>query len=159
MNVDKIILHNTKITHSWINKEKALEKSKSRKRPSGRGIAYPDMQGRILGHSDVVTDLIFVRIQTLSFKQRGVRSLLAMLIQQNPTVNLFVGRKKLLPNGTSQRVNLYCTKITVVIIWCHMIWLHNLACVLLNSYRFSDCLENTFVGFTWIKSQCWRQIW
>jgi hypothetical protein len=47
-----------------------LEKSKSRKRPSGRGIAYPNMQGRILGHSDVVTDLIFVRIQTLSFEQR-----------------------------------------------------------------------------------------
>ncbi len=28
------------------------------------------MQGRILRHSDVVTDLLFVRIQTLSFKQR-----------------------------------------------------------------------------------------
>ena len=36
----------------------------------GRGIAHPDMQGRILGHSDIVTDLLFVRIQTLSFKQR-----------------------------------------------------------------------------------------
>jgi hypothetical protein len=47
-----------------------LEKSKSRKCPSERGIAYPDMQGRILGHSDVVTDLISVRIQTLFFKQR-----------------------------------------------------------------------------------------
>jgi hypothetical protein len=47
-----------------------LEKSKSRKRPSGRGIAHPDMQGRILGHSDIVTDLLFVRIQTLFFEQR-----------------------------------------------------------------------------------------
>ena len=47
-----------------------MEKSKNRKRPSGRGIAYPDMQGRILGHSDVVTDLIFVCVQTLSFEQR-----------------------------------------------------------------------------------------
>jgi hypothetical protein len=28
------------------------------------------MQGRILGHTDVVTDLLFVPIQTLSFKQR-----------------------------------------------------------------------------------------
>ncbi len=28
------------------------------------------MQGRILGHSDVVTDLRFVRVQTLSFEQR-----------------------------------------------------------------------------------------
>ncbi len=28
------------------------------------------MQGRILGHTDVVTDLIFVRIQTLSFEHR-----------------------------------------------------------------------------------------
>jgi len=64
------ILHNTKITRSQINEEKALEKSKSRKRPSGRGIAHPYMLGRILGHSDVVTDLIFVRIQTLPFKQR-----------------------------------------------------------------------------------------
>ncbi len=36
----------------------------------GRGIAYPDMQGQILGYSDVVTDLIFVRVQTLSFEQR-----------------------------------------------------------------------------------------
>jgi hypothetical protein len=47
-----------------------LEKSKSRKHPSGRGIVHPNMQGRILGHSDVVIDLLFVRIQTLSFKQR-----------------------------------------------------------------------------------------
>jgi hypothetical protein len=47
-----------------------LEKSKSRRRPSGRGIAYPKMQGRILGHSDVVTDLIFVCIQMLSFEQK-----------------------------------------------------------------------------------------
>ncbi len=36
----------------------------------GRGIAHPIMQGRILGHSDVVTDLLLVRIQTLSFEQR-----------------------------------------------------------------------------------------
>ncbi len=64
----KKFLHNTKITRSQINKEKALEKSKSRTRPSERGIAHPDMQGRILGHSDIVTDLLFVRIQTLSFK-------------------------------------------------------------------------------------------
>jgi hypothetical protein len=70
MNVDEKFLHNTKITRSQINKEKALEKSKSRKRPSGRGIAHLNMQGRILGHSDVVTDLLFVRIQTLSFEQR-----------------------------------------------------------------------------------------
>jgi hypothetical protein len=28
------------------------------------------MQGRILGHSDIVTDLTFVQIQTISFKQR-----------------------------------------------------------------------------------------
>jgi hypothetical protein len=66
----KKILHNTKITRSRITKENALDKSKSRKRPSGRGIAHPNMQGRILGHSDVVTDLLFVRIQTLSFEQR-----------------------------------------------------------------------------------------
>jgi hypothetical protein len=70
MNVDEKFLHKTKITRSRINKEKALEKSKSRKHPSGRGIAHPDMQGRILGHSDIVTDLLFVRIQTLSFEQR-----------------------------------------------------------------------------------------
>jgi PIF1 helicase. len=70
MNADEKFLHNTKITRSRINEEKALEKSKNRKRPSGRGIAHPDMQGRVLGHSDVVTDLIFVRVQTLSFEQR-----------------------------------------------------------------------------------------
>ncbi len=62
MNNDEKFLHNTKITRSRINEEKALEKSKSRKRPSGWGIAHPNMQGRILGHSDVVTDLLFVRI-------------------------------------------------------------------------------------------------
>jgi hypothetical protein len=70
MNADEKKFHNTKSTRSRINKEKALEKSKNRKRPSGRGIAYPDMQERILGHSDVVTDLRFVCVQTLSFKQR-----------------------------------------------------------------------------------------
>ena len=86
-----------------------MEKSKNRKRPSGRGIAHPNMQGQVLGHSDVVTDLIFVRVQTLSFEQKsrqnfvsmvGGRSLLVMLIQQNPTVHLFVGRKMLPLNGT-----------------------------------------------------------
>jgi hypothetical protein len=65
MNADEKFLHNTKITRSRINKEKALDKSKNRKRQSGRGIAHPDMQERILGHSDVVTDLRFVRVQTL----------------------------------------------------------------------------------------------
>jgi hypothetical protein len=47
MNADEKFLHKTKITRSQINEEKALEKSKNRKRPSGRGIAYPDMQGQI----------------------------------------------------------------------------------------------------------------
>jgi len=129
MNADEKFLHNTKITCSRINEEKALEKSKNRKRPSGRGIAHPDMQGRVLGHSDVVTDFIFVRVQPLNKGSRqnfvsigGGRSLLVMLIQQNPTVHLFIGRKFLPLNGTSQRVNLYCTEITVVILWCHMIW-------------------------------------
>ncbi len=131
MNVDKKILPNTKIIRSRVNKEKALEKSKSMKRLSGRGIAHPNMQGRILGHSDVVTDLLFVCIQRLSFEQRKSTKFRlncggALIISDvNSTESNFESvcrEKNLLPNGISQRVNLYCTKITVVILWCHMIW-------------------------------------
>jgi hypothetical protein len=125
MNADKIFLHNTKITHSRINKEKALEKSKNRKRPSGRGIAYPDMQGQILGHSHVVTDLIFVRVQTLSFEQRKStkfrlnRGGVLIISDINSTESdcASVCREK---NFTPE--HLYCTEIMVVILWCHMIW-------------------------------------
>jgi len=128
MNADETFLHNTKITRSRINEEKALEKSKNRKRPSGRGIAYPDMQGRILGHSDVVTDLIFVRVQTLSFEQRKSTkfrlnrggALVFSNVNSTESECASVRREKILPpNGTSQRVNLYCTQIMVVILRCH----------------------------------------
>jgi hypothetical protein len=97
----------------------------------GRGIAHPNMQGRILGHSDVVTDLLFVRIQTLSFEQRkstkfhlSRRGALIISNVNSTESNCESVRreKKLPPNGISQRVNPYCTEIRVVILWCHMIW-------------------------------------
>jgi hypothetical protein len=97
----------------------------------GRGIAHPDMQGRILGHSDVMTDLLFVRIQTLSFKQRkstkfclncGGVLIISNVNSTESDCESVCREKKLPPNGISQRVNLYCTKIMVVILWCHMIW-------------------------------------
>jgi hypothetical protein len=108
-----------------------LEKSKSRRRPSGRVIAYPKMQGRILGHSDIVTDLIFVCIQTLSFEQRkstkfrlnrGDALTISDVNSTESDCASVCRGENLLPNGTSQRVNHYCTKITVVILRCHMIW-------------------------------------
>ena len=89
-----------------------MEKSKIRKRPSGRGIAYPDMRGRILGHSDVVTDLIFVRIQTLSFEQRkstkfrlnrGGALIISNVNSTESNCASVCREKNLLPNGTFHR--------------------------------------------------------
>ncbi len=97
----------------------------------GRGIAHPNMQGRILGHSDIVTDLLFGRIQMLSFEQRKSTkfclnhggTLIISDVNSTESDCESVRREKNLPlNGISQRVNLYCTKITVVILRCHMIW-------------------------------------
>ena len=132
MNADETFLHNTKITRSQINEEKALEKSKNRKRPSGRGIAYPDMQGRILGHSDVVTDLIFVRVQTLSFEQRkstkfclncGGALIISYVNSTESDCESVCREKKITAkrNITESQSLLYRNN-GIVILRCHMIW-------------------------------------
>ena len=46
-----------------------MKKSRTRKHPSGKSIANPDMLGRVLGHADVFKDLKFISIQTMSFEQ------------------------------------------------------------------------------------------
>jgi hypothetical protein len=98
----------------------------------GRGIAHPDMQGRILGHSDVVTDLLFVRIQMLSFKQRKSTNFClnrggALIISDvNSTESdcESVRREKKFTaerNITESQSLLYRNNGTVIL-WCHMIW-------------------------------------
>jgi hypothetical protein len=81
MDADEIFLHNTKITCLRINEDEALNKSKSRKHPLRRAIVYPDKLGRVLGHSDVLTDLKLICIQAMTFKKGG---------QQNCTLTLGV---------------------------------------------------------------------
>ena len=64
-------LHNTKITSSGINEEKAHERSRRWKHPEGRAIAFPEIQQSILGYSEVMTNLKFIRICTKPFELRS----------------------------------------------------------------------------------------
>ena len=68
--VDHQILHNTKITTSKINENKAFEKSRRRDHPTGRAIAFVECVQHLLGEAEVSTTLVFVRICTKPFEQR-----------------------------------------------------------------------------------------
>jgi hypothetical protein len=70
MQVDTKFLHNTKITHSRINEDKAHQKSNRKHQPCGRAVSAPEMQQKLLGQNDVMTTLTFVHINTISFEQR-----------------------------------------------------------------------------------------
>ena len=63
-------LHNTKITSSKANEDKAFAKSRGSKHPVGRAIAYTEMQQQMLGYPEVMTTLKFTRISTKPFEQR-----------------------------------------------------------------------------------------
>ena len=71
MRVDHQFLHNTKIASSKHNEDKAHEKSKSWNKPTGRAIAFPEMQQQLLGYPEVMTNIKFVRICTKPFEHRA----------------------------------------------------------------------------------------
>ncbi len=134
-----------------------MEKSKSRKRPFGRGIAYPNMQGRILCHSGVVTDLIFVRIQTLSFKQRkstkfclnrGGALIISNVNSTESNCESVCREKKFTAkrNITVSQSLLYRNNGTDSSVSYDLVTQFGLRPV--EFLQVSDCLENTFVGFT-----------
>ena len=64
-------LHNTKVTSSKINEEKAFEKSRAHEKPPGRAIAFPEIQQQILGYPEVMTTLVYTRISTKPFELRN----------------------------------------------------------------------------------------
>ena len=70
MRAEHHFLHNTKITSSKANEDKAFKKSRDWHKPSGRAIAFTEMQQHILGYPEVMTTLRFVRICTKPFEQR-----------------------------------------------------------------------------------------
>jgi hypothetical protein len=70
MQVNTKFLHNTKITRSRINEDKAHHKSNRKHQPCGRAISAPEMQQKLLGQNEVMTTLAFVHINTMPFEQR-----------------------------------------------------------------------------------------
>ncbi|KAL7538852.1 hypothetical protein ACHAXR_012264, partial [Thalassiosira sp. AJA248-18] len=70
MRAEHQFLHNTKITSSKKNEDKAFEKSRARHHPVGRAIAFIEQQQQILGYPEVMTTLNFVRICTKPFEHR-----------------------------------------------------------------------------------------
>ncbi len=70
MLVDTKLLHNTKVTCSRINEEKAKEKSNRKNQPFRRAVSAPEMQQKLLGQNEVMTTLTFVHINTMPFEQR-----------------------------------------------------------------------------------------
>ena len=71
MRAEKDFLHNTKITSSKANENKAYEKSRKWRHPSGRAIAFTEMQQQLLGYPEVMTTLRYVRICTKPFEHRS----------------------------------------------------------------------------------------
>ena len=61
---EETFLHNTKITGSKMNEDRAFKKSRDFTKPNGRKIAFTKMQQQLLGYPEVMTNLWFVRIQT-----------------------------------------------------------------------------------------------
>jgi hypothetical protein len=70
MQVDTKFLHNTKITRSRINEDKAHQKSNRKHQPCGRAVLAPEMQQKLSGQNEVITTLAFVHINTMPFEQR-----------------------------------------------------------------------------------------
>jgi hypothetical protein len=70
MQVDTKFLHNTKITCSRINEDKAHQKSNRKHQPCRKAVSGPEMQQKLLGQNKVMTTLAFVHINTMPFEQR-----------------------------------------------------------------------------------------
>jgi hypothetical protein len=70
MQVDTKFLHNTKITCSRINENKAHQKSNFKHQPCRRAVSAPEMQQKFLGQNKVMATLTFVHINTMPFDQR-----------------------------------------------------------------------------------------
>ena len=70
MQAEHQFLHNTKITSSKKNEEKAFEKSRKKFHPVGRAIAFTEEQQQVLGYPEVMTTLEYVRIATKPFEHR-----------------------------------------------------------------------------------------
>jgi hypothetical protein len=70
MQVDTKFLHDTKITCSRINGDKAHQKSNRKHQPCGRAVLASKMQQKLLGQNKVMTTLAFVHINTMPFEKK-----------------------------------------------------------------------------------------
>ena len=66
-----IFLHNTKITSSHINEEKALKSNKDNLHPSGRYVVILEIIQMLLSYPQVQTDMRYSIIATLPLEQRA----------------------------------------------------------------------------------------
>ena len=64
-------LHNTKISSSKINEDKALQKKRDKDHARGRGIGVMEMLQMSLGYPEVHTNLVFVSIPTMPLELRA----------------------------------------------------------------------------------------
>ena len=64
-------LHNTKVTRSAINEQKAWMKSRKSNNPVGRFISFNEFQHQLLGINDVFTTMKFVSIPSKPLEQRS----------------------------------------------------------------------------------------
>ena len=64
-------LHNTKVTISKINKDKARENDKDCKKPYGRAISLNEMVYDMLGYAEVNTYIKRIQVCTLPLKLRA----------------------------------------------------------------------------------------
>jgi predicted GIY-YIG superfamily endonuclease len=66
-----VFLHNTKVTTSKINEDKARENSRDNSHVQGRAISHMEMLHVMLKYPEVITDLNFVKVPTLPLELRA----------------------------------------------------------------------------------------
>ena len=70
LKVNSTFLHNTKISRSAQNEEKARDNKRLSQKPTGKGVALTQMLHAMLGEKEVHTDMNFVTICTLPLEFR-----------------------------------------------------------------------------------------
>ena len=96
--MDSVFLHNTKITSSAINEQKAHNSRRNRHHPKGRAISITEACSLILGYPQVYTDLEFIDIPTVSLEDRaGVERTAPVFFMDDRILEHVSGPRDLLP--------------------------------------------------------------
>ena len=70
VNLEKVVLHNTKITSSAIQEAKRDAARHDKKNPTGRAVSHMEMLCVLLGYDQVYTNFQFVHIPTVPLEER-----------------------------------------------------------------------------------------